>query len=821
MKLLWWLRIIAVILLAFALTEPGFETTSETSRATILVDISESMNEGLSNQYLNQIKDLASNNIELDVYPFAGETAPIALQANEVTKIEKLRDSWSRLDTGATNLELAISTAIAAQNENILLLSDAYETKGSVSTYLNSSSQRKIFAFAPDSEEYKFDALRLSKLHAPLIAALEKSVEIRSTISNSTEKNHAGQLVITHGEKTLFDDQVTILAQQNALFKVKSDPSKEGTHAVTATFRPADRRYPATSQTIYISGQERSKVLLLSNNEGEEQLLKSLLQEQSFKLESISNPRRSMDMPDLSRFSAILMNNVPSNLLPTSFPRKLEAYVREGGGAIMIGGNRSFGLGGYKDTPIEKAMPVLMLPPQTQKKRLNVAVSLLLDKSRSMSNDDKIYYAKSAATSVINSLKPDDYIEVIGFDSAPFVVVRMGQLQKIKGTALDRVTRLFPAGRTNLLPALHEARRSMTKVPAARKHVIILTDGKIPDAENYYLELIGQLRDSGCTVSTVMLGDDIDTAQLELLAREGGGAFHQTTDARSLAKIFLDDIRVSTGERTLKERKQFFVRRGSGELKSTTVKAYPPLKGYVQTKVKRKANLELVVSNGEKVEPLLASWKYGQGKALAFTSDSSGRWSSFWANWPQLATFWSDIIDTLTENSSQKENIRFDLRYYLEAGRLQLDLAVYSNKANAGVRAELERPDQSKDSIIFEQQSVGRFLSQVDRPSAGKYTLRLFVGDQKLTPVTFALSGDLFGEQKGKGFNRPLLEELVAANGGFMNPSAEDFLANAKKEVHKTSFAPWLIALAAFLLLLEVLFREIGRRELFRIFAAN
>ena len=87
----------------------------------------------------------------------------------------------------------------------------------------------------------------------------------------------------------------------------------------------------------------------------------------------------------------------------------------------MIGGDSSFGLGGYADSPLAPVMPVTMKPPQHKEKKR--ALVLIIDKSGSMGRNDKLTYAKAAAETVTRSLKDNDLIGVIGFDSQPFVVI--------------------------------------------------------------------------------------------------------------------------------------------------------------------------------------------------------------------------------------------------------------------------------------------------------------------------------------------------------------------------------------------------------------
>ncbi len=805
------LKISALIAISMAALGPYIEEISEKTRATMLIDISESMNESRANQMVDNAKALINSNVDVRIYPFAGKPSPLALYPDEDISIHNLKNSWASLNVGETNIEEALSKVSSLDAENALLISDGYETKGRAENILSVLQQKgvKIFPFAPNEQDETKNIFEVIKLHAPLIAPSEKSVEIRATILNSTQKQQSGIIEIKHDGRTVQKKMISVEAGTESLIKAESDPSKEGIKEVQAIFTPVDPKIDPTTKIIFISGEKREKVLLISGNQQDGQFISNALESQSYRVVSLADPSRSTSIPDLNDFSTVILNNVHINQLPQSLPAKIEQYVKKGGSSIMIGGNQSFGLGGYIGTPVEAMLPVEMVPPQTAKKRLNLAVSLILDKSRSMANDDKIYYAKEAAGAVIKSLKDEDFIEVIGFDSSPFIVIKMAQISLVRTTAIDRVNRLFPAGRTNLLPALHEAKRSFSKTEAGRKHMIILTDGKVPDAGAYYMELIGQLRKDGVTVSTVLIGDDSDTQLLAEMARQGGGAFHQTTNAQSLARIFIDDIRVSTGERTLKESTEFSVRKGTGQIESTSISAFPPVRGYVQTKPKKDSNLELVTFDGTRADPLLASWRYGKGRSIAFTSDANGRWSSFWAEWSKFNLFWSEILDSLRSKTVQNDKqIKFDLRYYVERGQLNLDLAIFSEEASGSIAASLITPQKKEIPLNFDKVSLGHFKATVDDSIAGKYEFNASVGDKKITPVAFYLAGDLFGEKIGKGYKRDFLEKLASSSGGKINPTKEDLLAHGNKVSTKKDLTFPLIALAIFFLLLEILSRE-------------
>jgi uncharacterized membrane protein len=87
--------------------------------------------------------------------------------------------------------------------------------------------------------------------------------------------------------------------------------------------------------------------------------------------------------------------------------------------------------------------------------------------------------------------------------------------------------------------------------------------------------------------------------------------------------------------------------RGSEVLAGFTRRNYPSLAGYIETEIKRGGHLDLsFLRDGRKI-PLLASWQYGRGKTVAFTTDMEGRWSRNWIRWSALTEFWEKIMNWL------------------------------------------------------------------------------------------------------------------------------------------------------------------------------
>jgi uncharacterized membrane protein len=716
---------------------------------------------------------------------------------------------WQKLDVGATNIASALSIEAARGSAAVLLLSDGYETAGGALQTSNLSPGLSIF---PLTEKGNADIsdVSISQLYAPLTVKAQSSVDIKVTLSNSASANRKGSLSITHGEREVFKQNVELRAGGDSLFSAESDPAVEGISPVVATFSWSDETGSHhISRSTWLAGETRDKVLLLSGSQDDARILPQLLQNQRYQLTSLIAPFASPNLRPLSDYRTVLFNNVALSSLPPPILQALPDFVRGGGGLAMIGGNKSFGLGGYIGSVVEPLLPVRLVPPYKEKKRLNVAVQLVIDKSRSMAAEDRLEFAKAAAAEVIQTLQDDDYIGVVGFDETPFIALPLTQVALARTTAREKVNRLYPFNKTNLFPALDEARRGLQRINAGRKHTIVLTDGKIPDANSEYLSLVRQMRVLGVTVSTVLLGSDVDDGFLATVAEQGGGSFYQTSDPRNLPRIFISDVKVASGEKTLREDPDLPVQRGPSGVQSTTLDTFPSLRGFVETLSRENANTELTVSQEDKTFPLLASMSIGKGRSLAFTSDVNGRWSSKWLQWSSLQSFWSDLIESLHPHVAEtNSSTAFDVRSWVEGGEAVIDLTIYGREGRRGVTGEITTPRGDTRSLDLKSLAPGHYQARVSQPTAGKYEALFSLAGTPLPRVAWELSGELFGETPHEKPNLTLLENLASKTQGKVNPRASDLKGRLKTSADTHDYAPRALMLALLFLFLEVLSRE-------------
>jgi len=811
------LRLCVLSLATLALAGPYTTSSKPAEAVTALVDISASITNEQGDELLSKARALAAElSSPLSVVPFGKSVAPAAAPLSSYQSYAQLRESWQKLDTGRTDIAQAISASPPGQAAFALLLSDGYETVGSVRESLTQTRPQAIFPLTSTGEESD-TALSISQLHAPLTALAQKSVDIRIAITNSNKAARgaapqSATIELKHGETVLLSKAIAVPAGQDLSLTTESDPSREGLNSIQAklAWSDSDGAHVVT-KTIWLSGEKRNKVLLLSGSPEDDRFLSRILTSQAYQLRSFVTPVDSSSIGSLSDYRVVVLNNTHLSRLPQSVVSNLRTYIKNGGGLVVIGGNTSFGLGGYIGSPLEELLPLRLVPPHQEKKRLTIAVQLVIDKSRSMATDSRLEFAKSAAEEVVRNLKDDDYIGVIGFDEVPFIALPLSRLSSVRDSALSRISRLFPTSKTNLFPALDEARRGLASIPAGRKHIIVLTDGKLPDPGPYYFDLIRQMRFLGITLSTVLVGADADDGFLAQLAQSGGGAFYQTSDPQNLPRVFLSDIKVASGERTLVEEPELAVRSGPDPIVSTDLRSFPAVRGFVETLEREAAETELVVRNSEGAYPLLASWQVGKGRSIAFTSDANGRWSSNWMRWERVQDFWSEVLESAQskETGKRNSNMEFDLRSWVEGSDAVIDLALFEEIPLSSLTAQVQTPLGERKRVELHAVTRGHYQARISNATSGTYRATVSIGDAELPPVAWELSGELFGERQHRKPDLATLSQIARQTGGVVDPSATQLLSLMRQEAERREYSHKLLVAALLLLFVEVLLRLI------------
>jgi Ca-activated chloride channel family protein len=812
------MRALVMALVVVAIAGPYRLSTSQGAARPVLLDASASitppMRAWTEDLVRNQLKLRASDPAII----FAGQ--PVAEPMGDAIASLTSRAGCAVCKPGATDLAGALAklTALGEGGGPVVLVTDGWENQGDAAQEVAGlrAAHTELYIFTPPGAS-EINDVAVTEVSTPHALANTDSFTVGVALTNLNDHPVAGTVRLF--EKDRLIDQRNVALNPGSVrldFPVRS--AGTGLTSYRATFtasRGADDLYHENdSLQSWVGIGAKRRMLIFAASARDAGYLAQVARRMGMEPEVVG-PADTRFNANLRSFDAVVLVNVARDQVPGATQDALTRYVGAGGALAMVGGDRSFGLGGWHGSELEAIMPVIMKPPEHKERQR--ALVLIIDKSGSMGRNEKLDYAKAAARAAAGTLKDNDLIEVIGFDSQPFVVVPLEPMRTARPYLAQMIDRLKARGTTYLMPALKQADRDLASSGAAIKHVVILTDGETGGTAAMYYDLVATMhRQGGVTVSTIAIGNEANVRLLDAISQYGGGALYQTSSASALPQIVLQDVGRHSAERKTMVEKQFVPQtsRPDGILKSLAGRALPPIKGYVSTELRPGAALHAFVNREGGREPLIASTRYGAGKTLAVTTDAGGRWASPWIRDNQFAAVWDRILEWMTPPA---QNVpKFDVSMGYREGRVEFKLTDYdadARQALALVGARVLRPDGAREDLVLSQSAVGELSGSFAAPAAGTYYIELRSGqngkERPFPPLAYTVSPAAFAELPRRRPNYDLLERLAAATGGRLNPPVAEALTARPEFKHMQSLAQPLLAAAMLLLIAEALVRRL------------
>jgi Ca-activated chloride channel homolog len=560
----------------------------------------------------------------------------------------------------------------------------------------------------------------------------------------------------------------------------------------------------ADSGLVYAAG--RPRVLVIESDPNLIRELAYALEDEGIQVD-IRPPQGMPDtLADLQNYELLVLSNVPATALRQQQMEVARTYVQQlGGGLIMLGGEQSFGLGGYYKTTLEEILPVRS-DFEKEKENPTLAMVLVLDKSGSMSGE-RIEMAKSAARAAVELLGRRDQIGVIAFDGDTYVISEMQPALNREKIASE-IARIEAAGGTTMYPAIEQAFQMLLPVSAPLKHAIVLTDGIAEQAD--FEGLAQTMAAAKITVSTVAVGDGSDTQLLEQIARVGKGRYYLTEDPAQVPQIFARETTMASKSAIDEQPFVPQVIRATHALADLDIEAAPFLLGYVMTRAKPTSEVILATEKGD---PLLAWWRYGLGMAAAFTSDAKSRWAAEWITWPGYGKFWTQVVRQ-TMRSSDARGMHAEIVRRGPSADMTVDLTDATGRFvnQAEVELTVIGPQLRPEKATLQQTAPGRYTARFDASVPGAYHLELSAGQhgQTLYRQSRGLMVGYSDELRIRPVNESLLQQIAAVSGGRYSPEpAEVFDQPGRWAIRPVPLWPWLLSIAAWLVLLDVALRRI------------
>ncbi len=428
-----------------------------------------------------------------------------------------------------------------------------------------------------------------------------------------------------------------------------------GAKEVRAVLEPLRREDDTLSENneayAFTDVQTDNRVLIMTSDVSEVKYLLAALEDQKMTIDVRSGATLPENPEAYRAYDSIVLANLARGFLSEQQMAVIRSCVEDqGAGLVMIGGDQSFGAGGYLGTPIEKVLPVDM-DLLNQKIMPAAALVIVIDNSGSMgesvagSPSTKQELANKAAAAAIGPLTDRDYLGVVSFDEEAHTVVGLSR-NTHPDVCRGLIKSITPGGGTNIFSGLSAAADMLDKLEpnqASLRHVVLLTDGEGSggDVEG----LARAMAAKHITLTTIGVGDEHDARLLKQLASLGGGRYLPVMDPKRLPQVLVKEAALIRKSLIRSDERGIPISLGAaGPTLRDFNGIFPNVRAFVMTAAKPMAEVQLqTLVDGEKL-PILVSWQHGLGKAVAFTSDATNRWAPDWVQWTSYKQFWTNMF---------------------------------------------------------------------------------------------------------------------------------------------------------------------------------
>lgn len=809
------LRLALLVTVVLALCELTIRRTVDDLAVVFVLDQSASMGADARQQGVDFVRsalDARGPNDQAAVVVFGAE-AMVEAELSDDLDFHQVEAAPSPHHSDlAAGLRLGTALLPADRARRLVLLTDGEQTRGDAAAQALLTATDDLRIATVDLSQLRGPEVVLEDLVAPAQVDAGATYEVK--VVARSEEAVKGTLRLYRNDAYLGALPIELPAGRATVFPFRQEADEAGLYrfrAVVDIDEASDAR-PENNQvvsTVQVLG--RPRVLVVERDLAAASHLVGVLRREGLQVDLVGADRLPGDLAGLRPYAAVFLSDIAAYVTTRQQQEALKSYVRDlGRGLVMIGGDESFGVGGWFRSPVEEALPVRM-DLQDKTRFPSLAMVLALDKSCSMGGGQagtKLGLAKEAALQSADLLSERDSLGIISFDGASTWISQLAPLTD-RQRVYDDVAALRPGGGTVVYSAIEESMRALRASDAALKHVIVLSDGIISGQDPE--PLIRQGQRDGVTLTAIGIGTDADRATVRDYASWGGGQHYIVTDKHSIPAIFTRETLLATRSFLVEE--PFTPVAGAPSELTRGLGPLPVLDGYVATEAKERSTVALWVPDDDGDLPLLVHGRYGLGRSVAFTSDAKPRWATRMLGTPEFTTLWSQVARFVAADGAS-DNL--DVTARIEAG--ELVVSVDAMDGAGGFRNFLEgqarvvAPDLQVHPMPLKQVGPGRYEARrlVDQDGSWLVGVELSADGvavgQSVAEAVQPYSPEYRSERGGGA----LIAEIARAGGGgvLVDPATVFARPEVSRRVPRPVW-PWLMAVAAVLLLLDVASRRL------------
>ncbi len=735
-------------------------------------------------------------------------------------------------DGSQTNLARGITTALSYFPENtarrIVLVSDGNETAGSALEAARSAVADEVpidvigVGTAPERESL------LERMLTP--PSVKRNEPFPLKIVATSVNGGTGTVQLYRNGKNVGAQKVTLKPGKN-IVNLEQKTDAPGFYTYEARLQmdgggSSDTIEENNKAVSFVKVEGKPRLLLVKTPDNlgfpvvPESFLPKALAAQNVIVDEVLPGQLPTQAASLLNYDGIVLSDVPAEAMTPVQQKVVQEAVRDLGlGLTMIGGEHSFGAGGYFQTPIEEALPVDM-DVRKMRRFPGVALAMAIDYSGSMNsagrqtstNMSKLELAREAADEAVDTLSAQDQVGVLAVDTQANVVVPL-QYATDKRSIHAGIGAIYGGSGTEMSAAVKASYEMISKADARIKHIILVTDGETGPFD--YGQLIEAFREKKITFTLIIIDDGQSASGIDPLKRivtATGGRYYLVRDPAEIPKIYTREVQTISKPPILEE--PFLARvvsAGSPLLSGINWESAPPLLGYDVVNAKPTAEVALASHKGD---PVLATWQYGLGKAVAFTSDAKARWGAQWAGgWPGYGPFWAQ---TLRWSLKKAEAGSYQSQVEMVGNKGQISVDAVDEKTGAFVnfldaKANVIGPDGQTETVRLTQTGAGRYVGTFDAGKTGSYvaTVSQKGADGKTRAASVGLAVPYSPEYAALKPNTPLLLRVAEITGGKSLTNGEAVFQDRRVRKLPVPLAFPLLFIALLLFPLDVAVRRL------------
>lgn len=728
------LRAVILLLVTLVLADPRLRRQQDALDLWVLLDRSEST-EDLVDKGLPEWKRLLENSKptrhdQLHLMNYAAEVAELGADGATFTGSRKL----TRTNLGLQNIAALTDDKRPAR---VLLFTDGFATEPLHEAAAQLQARGIPLDFRLVREETE-DDYRVARLDFPERVQVGEPFLLSVIVRGS--KDQTLPMILRRNGQNLTNTTVQIV---NGVGKVEFTDRipRTGAFEYEAEIQPEKDAHPGNNRSnrwIEIAGGPRVILASRYTNDPMAKVLEAL----NFTVEVIPEPAL-LKPGRLNGARAVIFNNIPAHEVPADFMKALDFYVREqGGGFLMAGGERSFGSGGYFQSPIDPLLPV-SLELKTEHRKLSVALAIVLDRSGSMAMGvpggaggkamTKMDLADAGAANAIDLLGPMDQVTVLAVDSAPEMVVPLTRIENKKAQLGARVRKVQSAGGgIYVYTGLKAAWDELKKTQVGTRHIILFADANDAEEPGDYKKLLADVTKEGGTVTVIGMGTkaDSDSKFLEDVAKLGNGRIYFAERPVDIPQVFAQETVTIARSAFVKDPVGVKPTGRWAEVSPKPIAWLPEVDGYNLSYAREDATVSLV-STDEYLAPLVAQARRGLGRTAAISFPLGGEYSERTRAWPAYGDFLQTTARWLMGTETPPG---IGIRHRLDGTRLTVDLlydpALWSEKLAARPpKIKLLQDDGQPFEVSWKRISPGHFTVTRDMEEGSVVRGAIQVGD--------------------------------------------------------------------------------------------